>query len=107
MEGSAFGAAGEALGKWQELIDTYGPFLKSLLGPLLAVVMFIVFLRMFKKFRPSEAEVQVLDEDDQQLLSGTRSLGSGLTPELLNDLIQEKPDNVGTALRRYLETGSS
>jgi hypothetical protein len=47
-----------------------------------------------------------LDEDDQQLLSGTRSLGSGLTPELLNDLIQEKPDNVGTALRKYLETGA-
>ena len=52
---------------------------------------------MLKKFKPSEAEVQVLNEDDQQLLSGTRSLGSGLTPELLNDLIQEKPDNVGTA----------
>ena len=69
--------------------------------------MFFVFIRMFKKFKPSEAEVQVLDEDDQQLLAGTRSLGSGLTPELLNDLIQEKPDNVGTALRRYLETGSS
>ena len=47
------------------------------------------------------------DEDDQQMLSGTRSLGSGLTPELLNDLIQEKPDNVSTALRRYLESGSS
>ena len=33
------------------------------------------------------------------------SLGSGLTPELLNDLIQEKPDSVGTALRRYLGAG--
>ena len=106
-ESSVFGAAGQTLGQWQQLIDTYGPILKSLLGPLLAIIMFIVFLRMFKKFKPSEAEVQVLDEDDQQLLAGTRSLGSGLTPELLNDLIQEKPDNVGTALRRYLETGSS
>ena len=45
-------------------------------------------------------------EDDQQLLSGTRSLGRGLTPELLNDLIQEKPDNVGVALRKYLDSGS-
>ena len=34
-----------------------------------------------------------------------RVWAAGLTPELLNDLIQEKPDNVGTALRRYLETG--
>jgi flagellar M-ring protein FliF len=107
LEGSAFGSAGEVLSQWQNFIDTYVPMLKSLLGPLLAIVMFIVFLRMFKKFKPSEAEVQVLDEDDQQLLAGTRSLGSGLTPELLNDLIQEKPDNVGTALRRYLETGST
>ena len=40
-------------------------------------------------------------------LAGARSLGGGLTPELLNDLIQEKPDNVGTALKRYLETGAS
>jgi flagellar M-ring protein FliF len=106
LESSTFGV-GDTIGQWQSLVDTYGPILKTLLGPLLALVMFIVFLRMFKKFRPSEAEVQVLDEDDQQLLAGTRSLGSGLTPELLNDLIQEKPDNVGTALRRYLETGSS
>lgn len=107
MESSAFGAAGDAIGKWQSLIEEYGSLFKTLLGPLLAIVMFFVFVRMFKKFKPSEAEVQVLDEDDQQLLAGTRSLGSGLTPELLNDLIQEKPDNVGTALRRYLETGSS
>jgi flagellar M-ring protein FliF len=107
MESSAFGAAGDAIGKWQSLIEEYGSLFKTFLGPLLAIVMFFVFIRMFKKFKPSEAEVQVLDEDDQQLLAGTRSLGSGLTPELLNDLIQEKPDNVGTALRRYLETGSS
>ncbi len=106
LESSAF-AVGDTLSQWQNLIDTYLPVLKSLLGPFLAIVMLIIFIRMFKKFKPSEAEVQVLDEDDQQLLAGTRSLGSGLTPELLNDLIQEKPDNVGTALRRYLETGSS
>jgi flagellar M-ring protein FliF len=106
LESSAF-AVGDTLSQWQNIIDTWLPTLKSLLGPFLAIVMLIIFLRMFKKFKPSEAEVQVLDEDDQQLLAGTRSLGSGLTPELLNDLIQEKPDNVGTALRRYLETGSS
>ena len=80
---------------------------ENLLGIILALAIFFVFLRMLKKFKPNDAEVQVLDEDDQQMLAGTRSLGSGLTPELLNDLIQEKPDNVSTALRKYLETGSS
>ena len=62
---------------------------KTYLGIVLALVVFVIFLRMLKKFKPSDAEVQVLDEDDQQFLSGTRSLGSGLTPELLNDLIQK------------------
>ena len=101
------GPTGETLNQFQHLLDTYGPHLKNLLGIVLALVIFFIFLRMLKKFKPSEAEVQVLDEDDQQMLAGTRSLGSGLTPELLNDLIQEKPDNVSTALRKYLETGSS
>ena len=100
------GPAGETLNQFEHIINTYGHHIKNLLGIVLALVVFVIFLRMLKKFKPSDAEVQVLDEDDQQLLSGTRSLGSGLTPELLNDLIQEKPDNVGTALRRYLETGS-
>lgn len=107
QDSSMGGFGGDATDKFEEFINKYGSHGKTLVGVILAVTMFIVFLRMLKKFKPNEAEVQVLDEDDQQLLAGTRSLGSGLTPELLNDLIQEKPDNVGTALRRYLETGSS
>ena len=101
------GIGGEAVDQIGQFFDKYGSSLKTLLAIILSLAIFIVFLRMLKKFKPNEAEVQVLDEDDQQMLAGTRSLGSGLTPELLNDLIQEKPDNVGTALRRYLETGSS
>ena len=104
---SAGGLAGETLNEFQNFIDTWGPQLKNLLGVVLAIAIFIVFLRMLKKFKPSDAEVQVLDEVDADALAGARSLGGGLTPELLNDLIQEKPDNVGTALKRYLETGAS
>jgi flagellar M-ring protein FliF len=100
------GPGGETLNNFQRILDTYGPHLKNLLGIVLALVIFVVFLRMIKKFKPNEAEVQVLGEDDQQYLSGTKALGRGLTPELLNDLIQEKPDNVSVALRKYLESGS-
>ena len=101
------GLGAETIDQVDQFVDKYGSLLKNLVGGILAIIMFVIFLRMLKKFKPNDTEVQVLDEDDQQLLAGTRSLGSGLTPELLNDLIQEKPDNVGTALRRYLETGSS
>jgi flagellar M-ring protein FliF len=101
------GLAGETLNEFQNFIDTWGPYLKNILGVVLAIAILIVFVRMVKKFKPSDAEVQVLDEVDAEALAGARSLGGGLTPELLNDLIQEKPDNVGTALKRYLETGVS
>ena len=104
---ATMGPSGEALDQFQTFIDSYGPHLKNLIGVILAITIFVVFLRMLKKFKPSDAEVQILNEDDQQLLTGKRALGSSLTPELLNDLIQEKPDNVGTALKRYLETGST
>ena len=100
------GPGGETLNQFQHLLDSYGPHLKNLLGIILALAIFVIFLRLLKKFKPSEAEVQILGEDDQQLLTGTRSLGRGLTPELLNDLIQEKPDNVSVALRKYLDQGS-
>lgn len=100
------GPGGETLNQFQNFLDTYGPHLKNLLGVVLALAIFIIFLRLLKKFKPSDAEVQILGEDDQQLLTGTRSLGRGLTPELLNDLIQEKPDNVSVALRKYLDSGS-
>jgi len=104
---TAGGLAGETLNQFQNFIDIWGPHLKNLLGVVLAIAIFIVFLRMLKKFKPSDAEVQVLDEVDADALAGVRSLGGGLTPELLNDLIQEKPDNVGTALKRYLDTGAT
>ena len=100
------GPGGETLNEFQRILDTYGPHLKNLLGVVLALVIFMVFLRMIKKFKPNEAEVQILGEDESQYLSGTKALGGGLTPELLNDLIQEKPDNVSVALRKYLDTGS-
>ena len=100
------GPGGETLNQFQRILDTYGPHLKNLFGVVLAIVIFMVFLRMIKKFKPNDAEVQILGEDDSQYLSGTKALGGGLTPELLNDLIQEKPDNVSVALRRYLESGS-
>ena len=100
------GPGGETLNEFQRILDTYGPHLKNLLGVVLALVIFMVFLRMIKKFKPNEAEVQILGEDESQYLSGTKALGGGLTPELLNDLIQEKPDNVSVALRKYLDSGS-
>lgn len=89
----------------QNFVDQWGPLLKNVVGIVIAVGIFLVFLRMLKKFKPTATEVEVLDEADAQALAGARSIGKGLTPELLNDLIQEKPENVSTALKNWVNTG--
>jgi hypothetical protein len=89
----------------QNFFDQWGPLLKNVIGIVIAIGIFLVFLRMLKKFKPTAAEVEVLDEADAQALAGTRSIGKGLTPELLNDLIQEKPENASTALKNWVNTG--
>ena len=99
------GAAGEVLTGVQDFLDQWGPLLKNVVGIIIAVGIFLVFLRMLKKFKPTATEVQVLDEADAEALAGARSIGKGLTPELLNDLIQEKPENVSTALKNWVNTG--
>ena len=72
------GPGGETLNQFQNFMDTYGPHLKNLLGIILALAIFVIFLRLLKKFKPSEAEVQILGEDDQQLLSVLVVLGGDL-----------------------------
>ena len=63
------------------------------------------YLRCFsenaQKFKPSDAEVQVLDEDNQQMLSEPEAL-VWINSELLNDLIQENLIMYSTALRDIL-----
>jgi len=103
---SFIGPAGETFNQFEQIINNYGHLLQNLLGVVLALAIFFIFLRMLKKFKPNDAEVEILNEVDQQALSLRKNAGDGLTPELLNDLIQEKPDNVGIALRKYLDTGS-
>ncbi|MBL62869.1 MAG: flagellar M-ring protein FliF [Opitutae bacterium] len=102
---SEAGFGTDTLDSMQNFFDQWGPLLKNVIGIVIAIGIFLVFLRMLKKFKPTAAEVEVLDEADAQALAGTRSIGKGLTPELLNDLIQEKPENASTALKNWVNTG--
>jgi hypothetical protein len=59
---------------------------------------------MLKKLKPKNEDVEIMDE----LSAGNRGkIESNLTPELLNDLIQEKPENVSTALKTWMEQGNN
>jgi flagellar M-ring protein FliF len=71
-----------------------------------AAIVLLVFLRMLSSQKPEPVPVEVfsLPPDAQQ-----RALNSpnSITPELLNELIRQKPANVGVALRDWVAAGST
>ncbi len=82
-------------------------FSREISGSVLAVVLFLVFLRLLKRHHHEPnpwAEFQRAQE--------TPSLPDGyqnqrVTPELLNEMIQQKPDNAGAMLRNWLDNHSN
>lgn len=71
-----------------------------------ALGVLLVFWRMLSRQRPEPVPVEVLSmQPDAQ----ARALNSPntVTPELLNELIRQKPANVGVALRDWVSAGST
>ena len=70
-----------------------------------AAVVLLVFWRLFKRQKPEAVPIEVLSYTPEQT---SRSLTntSNVTPELLNELIRQKPANIGVALREWVTAGS-
>jgi flagellar M-ring protein FliF len=71
-----------------------------------ALGVLLVFWRMLSRQRPEPVPVEVLSmQPDAQ----ARALNSPntVTPELLNELIRQKPANVGVALRDWVSAGTT
>jgi flagellar M-ring protein FliF len=68
-----------------------------------AVVIFVVFWRMLSRQKPEPVPVEVLSMTPE---AASRALpkSNQITPELLNELIRQKPANIGIALRDWVST---
>lgn len=100
LPGVFAGAAGESsLQRWSEFASRW----VALAGALLVLAVFVGLLSR-QKPEPVPVEVLSLPPDAQQ-----RALNSpnAVTPELLNELIRQKPANVGVALRDWVAAGSA
>jgi flagellar M-ring protein FliF len=68
-----------------------------------AAIVLLIFLRVLSKQKPEPVPVEVLSMPPEM---AARSLqhGSAVTPDMLNQLIRQKPANIGTALRDWVAT---
>jgi flagellar M-ring protein FliF len=91
--------AGMAADKFAGYVETARPVGAVLLGALF----FFVFLRLLKKTKPERLDFEVVNGAgalDQQGMLSMRT--HKVSPELLNDLIRQKPENVGATLRDWI-----
>jgi flagellar M-ring protein FliF len=68
---------------------------------LAAVAVFFVFIKLLGRQRPEAVPVEILTMAPDAL-ARTRSPAHGVTPDLLNDLIRQRPANVGATLREWI-----
>ncbi len=85
------------LGNWLRLAQPFGAL-------LLAVVIFLVFLRMMKGADSDQIVVEVLNRDATALPDAGAVKPASVSPEMLTDMIRQRPENVGATLRGWLNT---
>lgn len=76
----------------EEKIIALEPWVKNILSLLCSLGLFCFFLRMIKKTRPNEIGGSQKQSEKQDIP----------TPEMLNLLLQQKPENVGNALQSWV-----
>ena len=89
----------QAENKWQGWIEAASRW-SAVAG---AGLVLLVFLRMLSRQKPEPVPVEVLAMPPE-LAARSLQNGNAVTPEMLNELIRQKPANIGTALRDWVGT---
>ncbi|MEM9158775.1 MAG: flagellar basal-body MS-ring/collar protein FliF [Verrucomicrobiota bacterium] len=71
------------------------------IGAILGIGVIIFFLQMLKRNKPEQISVEVL-QPEQMLQSRKMEDTSAVTPEMLNELIRQKPANIGVTLKDWI-----
>lgn len=71
-----------------------------------AAVILFIFLRLLKRQKPEAVPIEVLSLTPPSNSRNTLQNVTNVTPEMLNDLIRQKPANIGIALRDWVSAGA-
>lgn len=86
-----------------EFVRNNPDILKHGFAVIVALGLVFVFMRMLKKTKPDEIPIEILDQSQFAGVEGPN--GGGITVEKLNEMIRQKPENIGAALRGWMVTG--
>jgi len=95
-------AAQAAQPGWQTYVELASRF-AAVAG---AALVLLVFWRMLKREKPEVVPIEALTVAAENSSRAVPANGP-VTPELLNELIRQKPANIGVALREWVAAGSS
>ncbi len=85
-----------------DFVVSNADLVKNGLAGLVAVGLVVFFLRMVKKAKPDEIPIEILDPNKA---AADQAPGRPVSVELLNEMIRQKPSNVGAALREWMAGG--
>jgi flagellar M-ring protein FliF len=105
LQETTFEGQPETKTNYMDMVYSNSDLLRSVFACLLAFGLLGFFLRMLKRSKPDEIPVELLRSESETSVSS----GPVITAEVLNELIRQKPANVGAALRGWMASpnGSS
>jgi flagellar M-ring protein FliF len=93
-------------GGMAELLSSYSGVLKNIGAAVIGLGLLMFFLRLLKQTKPDEIAFELLQTAGAPGARGS-TRQSSITPDLLNEMIRQKPANVGVALRGWMANGNS
>jgi flagellar M-ring protein FliF len=88
-----------------EFLRSNPDLIKHGFAVIVALGLVFVFMRMLKKTKPDEIPIEILDQSQYAGLDGAD--GGGVSVDKLNEMIRQKPENIGAALRGWMATSTT
>lgn len=82
-------------------IQRYIEMGKNGIGAILGIGVILFFMQMLKRYKPEKISIEVL-QPEQMLQTRKMEDTSVVTPEMLNELIRQKPANIGVSLNEWI-----
>jgi len=98
VEEAPFEAAPVVKSSFMDLASSNTDLIKNAASLLAAIALFAFFLRTVKRAKPDLIPIELLNREASAGAVGTTQV----TPNMLNDMIQQKPENVSFALRNWM-----